>query len=261
MVMEDKRKFLQAFDKNIKSKFSFLPSQIKQMDVKTIENMLVIDSKLPCDMFNIICCNGEVDLLSIQKSIENFKSKKMPYAFWVGFEDEPSGLEAELVKLGLITDEVEWAMVCDLNKQPFVKHDVDIRKVTDSKGVQDIIKVINRILPEHEHHAVQSFYNQSVEVLVRDDCPLTFFVAYADEKPISLSSCYCHEGLASIFDVIVLPEMRGKGLGKLMTQEAMHESLKRGFETCVLTATNDAKYLYQKLGFVDVKTMRVYHEV
>lgn len=35
---------------------------------------------------------------------------------------------------------------------------------------------------------------------------------------------------------------------------------KKGFHKCVLTATNDAKYLYQNLGFEDHKTMKVYHE-
>jgi ribosomal protein S18 acetylase RimI-like enzyme len=54
--------------------------------------------------------------------------------------------------------------------------------------------------------------------------------------------------------------MRGRGLGKLMTQWGMLEAKAKGFDRCILTATNDAKYLYRKLGFVDVKTMKVYHE-
>ena len=45
-----------------------------------------------------------------------------------------------------------------------------------------------------------------------------------------------------------------------MTLSAMLTAQEKGFNKCVLIATNDAKYLYQKLGFIDLKTMKVYHE-
>lgn len=45
-----------------------------------------------------------------------------------------------------------------------------------------------------------------------------------------------------------------------MTLRAMLSAQEKGINKCVLTATNDAKYLYQKLGFEDLKTMKVYHE-
>ena len=88
-----------------------------------------------------------------------------------------------------------------------------------------------------------------------------FWIGYKNAKPVSLVSVYFDEGIASIFDVIVLAEMRGKGLGKLMTQRGMLEAKTKGFDRCILTATNDAKYLYHKLGFVEAKTMKVYHEL
>lgn len=54
--------------------------------------------------------------------------------------------------------------------------------------------------------------------------------------------------------------LRGKGLGKAMTLKAMLSAQKKDFHKCVLTATNDARYLYKKIGFEDLKTMKVYHE-
>lgn len=153
-------------------------------------------------------------------------------------------------------------MICDLDKQkPMLIHpDFDIRQVQDLSEIQNIISIINHILPVDEHLAVQSFYEQSAAVLLSKNCSLTLFVGYESGKPISLSSSFCDQEVASIFDVIVLPEMRGKGLGKAMTLKAMLNAQEKGFNKCVLTATNDAKYLYQKLGFEDLKTMKVYHE-
>ncbi len=260
MIFE--KTFLRKFDKNILGKFSYLPSSTHSMQASLIDNILQIDSNLPCDMFNILCCNGLTDLSSIHKSVDHFRSKNLPYAFWVGFEDEPSWLEAELQKLGLLSDEMEWAMACDL---PRYQEDLDlthfsVRKVCTQEGIQDLVHIMKKIFPQHEHEAIESFYHQSAAHILLLDSRLLFFIGYEGVNPVSLVSLYFDEGLASIFDVIVLPEMRGRGLGKFMTQRAMSEAKTKGFDTCILTATNDAKQLYQKLGFVDVKTMKVYHE-
>jgi ribosomal protein S18 acetylase RimI-like enzyme len=255
-------KFLELFDQNIKRKFSYLASHNKKMAIQTFGHIVLIDSGLNSNMFNIIYCNESCDQQSVKAAIDYFKSKKLPYAFWIGFENDPSWLEQELLFLGLVTDETEWAMICDLDKQkPIPIHfDFDIREVQELAEIKNIIIVINQIIPVDEHLAIQSFYEQSAAVLLSKNCSLTFFIGYENGKPISLSSLFCDQEVASIFDVIVLPEMRGKGLGKAMTLKAMLSAQEKGFNKCVLTATNDAKYLYQKLGFNDVKTMKVYHE-
>jgi hypothetical protein len=142
--MNDK-KILELFDSNIQGKFSYLPSHIEHMEVKIANNMLLIDSGLPSNMFNIICCHGEVDRVSVQATIEHFRLKKLPYAFWIGFENDPPWLEEELLALDLVTDETEWAMVCDLDEQKSIPvySNFDIRQVQDLAGLQDIISVIN----------------------------------------------------------------------------------------------------------------------
>jgi len=254
--------FLYRFDKNIMRKFSYLPSNIQTMEVRQLNHILRVDSNLPCDMFNILCCNGATDPSSVYKSVDYFRSKKLPYAFWVGFENEPSWLETELQKLGLISDEMEWAMACDLSKyhEEIAPNQFHVTKVLSRNEIQDVIQVIKKIFPECEHDAISSFYDQSADALLSLNSRLIFLVGYENSAPVSLASVYFDEGLASIFDVIVLPEMRGRGMGKFMTQRAMLAVKAKGFDRCILTATNDAKYLYKKLGFVDVKTMKVYQE-
>lgn len=260
-MMKDK-KFLKSFDKNIQGKFSYLPSRIKQMEVKMKDNLLRIDCNLPSDMFNILCCTGGIETSCLDEGINHFKAKKMPFAFWAGFEDEPVWLEEELLKKGLITEEIEWAMACDLNKNfpVLIKDDFELRKAQNEREILDVISVINGIVPKKEHEAIRAFYEQSLAYLLSKNCPLTFFIGYIDKIPMSISSSFCRQGLASIFDVIVLPDMRGKGIGKSMTLQAMLDAQKKGFGICILTATNDAKYLYEKLGFEELKKMKVYQE-
>ncbi len=258
-MLSDKA-FLRRFDRNIIGKFSYLPSHIKSMEVSRSNDLVLVDSCLPCDMFNILCCDGAVELSIIHENINRFRSKKLPYAFWLGFEGEPSWLETELQKLGLITEEMEWAMACDLSKYQEQINPFDIRKISNKDGIRDLVSVMKEIFPEHEHSAIEAFYHQSESILLSVDSKLTFFVGYESAKPVSIVSVYFDIGIASIFDLIVLPEMRGRGVGKLMTLKGMQEAKAKGFDRCILTATNDAKFLYNKLGFVDVKTMKVYLE-
>lgn len=261
--MNDHKKWVsEIFDRNIQGKFSYLPSHNKKMTIRHIGHVTLIDSGLNSNMFNILYCTGSVDHASVKIAIDLFRSKKIPYAFWIGFEDDSSWLEEELLALGLVTDETEWAMLCELDKHDLtpIPFDFDIKQVKDSTGIRDIISVMNNILPSEEHSAIESFYEQSTPVLLSKSSSLTFFVGYENRRPISLSSSFYDQGIASIFDVIVLPEMRGKGLGKAMTLKAMLSAQEQGFHKCVLTATNDAKYLYKKLGFEELKIMKVYHE-
>ncbi|MFI0435654.1 MAG: GNAT family N-acetyltransferase [Parachlamydiaceae bacterium] len=257
------QQFLSSFDRNIQGKFSYLPSHHKQMTIQCIENVTFIDSGLHSNMFNILYCSDRsIDRASIHMAIDLFSSKNIPYAFWTGFEDDPSWLEEELLALGLVTEETEWAMVCDLDKHvaTVTFPNFDIRQINDSTQIEDIITVMNQILPCEEHSAIASFYHQSALPLLSKESSLIFFAAYENRRPIALSSLFYDQAVASIFDVIVLPEMRGKGLGQAMTLKAMLRAQEKRFQTCVLTATNDAKHLYKKLGFKDIKTMKVYHQ-
>lgn len=243
---------MKSFDQNIQGKFTYLPKHVLK------GQMTLIDSGLQSNMFNIVFCNPNVEPIAVHQAIEYFREKKLPYAFWIGFDADPLWLEQELIAKGLTSEETEWAMVCDLDQHPPEVADFDIRQVQTQEGIQDVISVMNGILPSEEHEAIQTFYEQSQDKLLAEGSRLTFFVGYENERPISISSCFCDENEASVFDVIVLPEMRGKGLGKAMTCQAMLQAKEKGYNRCILTATNDVKYLYQKLGFKDLKTMKVF---
>jgi ribosomal protein S18 acetylase RimI-like enzyme len=248
------------FDANVKAKFCYLPSQIPHMQVLRKNNMLIIDGGLDSDMFNIICCDGAAVRGSIASAINHFKLKHLPCAFWVGFEEDPPGLEKGLDALGLRAVEDEWAMACDLKNTPPALIDVDcsIKKLARQAEVLDIIAVMNGILPENQHRAIESFYVDAQNFLSDPQSRLSFFICYCGGKPVAISSAFCHNSLVSVFDVIVVPEMRGKGLGKAMTLQAMRYGQEQGYETAVLTATNDARYFYEKIGFHVFKTMKVF---
>lgn len=238
------------FDNNIKLKFTFVASKLKNMTVIADKTRLLIDSGLDSDMFNIVC-GSDPDL-----NINYFKKVGRPFAYWIGFENDPFSLENELIKKGLTTEETEWAMSAPLQNFAYsIEH--DIRTVQSRKEIEDLITVMNTIMPPNERAAIQSYFTQAAPHLIGKS-DLVYYVGYVDKKPMSLASIFCDSKLGSIFDVIVLPEFRGQGWGKAMTAKAMLEIKGRGLSFAILTATNDAKFLYKHLGFEEIKCMKVY---
>ena len=199
------------------------------MSTQNWDQVLIVDSGLDCDMFNVICCDGAASISSVQNAIDHFRKKKLPYAFWVGFENEPKWLEKQLEDFGLITDEMEWAMVCDLNRydQKIELKDFEIKQVSNQQSIVDIVETMKAIFPENEHGAITTFFAAATPALTNEHSQLLFFVGYENNVPVGISSLFVEEEIASIFDVIVVPEARGRGYGKLMTQYAALEAKNR----------------------------------
>ncbi len=87
-------------------------------------------------------------------------------------------------------------------------------------------------------------------LLLEDDAPVGFFV-------LSLGYSPEHGGTDGfIDDIYLLPEVRGRGLGKQAMKLALAESRKCGIRVLLLEveADNDRAYnLYSAMGFTDTK--------
>jgi ribosomal protein S18 acetylase RimI-like enzyme len=86
------------------------------------------------------------------------------------------------------------------------------------------------------------------------------FLAYDDDKPIGFSLCFlgfssfAARPLLNIHDIGVLPQYRGKGVGKQIMNAI--EAKARSIGCCKLTLevredNNPARGLYRKLGFTE----------
>ncbi len=122
------------------------------------------------------------------------------------------------------------------------------------------LAVLKAFIPEEEMEAIEGFFKCVEPALVKDHSSIEYFVGYASGKPVATCSVFYSHFIASIFDVIVSPFARGQGLGKLITAAGMKKAAENGFETFALTATNHAKFLYEKIGFQNLKLLRVYSE-
>lgn len=84
-------------------------------------------------------------------------------------------------------------------------------------------------------------------------------IARIDERAVGLANCFMGYStfaaapLVNIHDLAVLPDLRGKGVGKALLQAVEAEALKRG--ACKITlevlSGNPARHLYAREGYGD----------
>jgi len=75
------------------------------------------------------------------------------------------------------------------------------------------------------------------------------FVAERDERVVGVLTTTTYDGLAFLGAVIVVPELRGKGVGKEMMEAALAHLRKTGVRTVRLNAYLNAIPFYERLGF------------
>lgn len=119
---------------------------------------------------------------------------------------------------------------------------------------EKIIEALNALLPQLSKSALPVSENELREII---DSPSTqLFIAKENESYLgclTLVTFTIPTGKrALIEDVVVSQNARGKGIGKLLTQTAIHKSKEMGIKTVDLTSRPsrvEANNLYRKTGF------------
>ncbi len=251
---------ISIIEKNIVEKFCYFQNLLSNMTVTTIYGPLLIDSGLKSDMFNVICCTGNETKQSLDSSIQHFREKELPFCWWVGFENDPLWVSNELNQRGLKSVEKEMVMATHVDSilWPIKNENIICKHVRDEKGMNDFLFVMNGLIPEEEMNAIRSFYEKALKYIISSNSSIHFIVGYHNRVPVGTCSVFYSHGVSSIFDVMVTPNMRGQGIGKTVTCSGMELAAKSGFNILALTATNDAKFMYEKLGFHALKLIEVY---
>lgn len=248
-----------ALESNMSAKFAHLPRLVNASRV-TSNGLTIIDSGHNCDMFNIICCTKTSEASQLKVTIDSFAHHKRPFAWWVGFEGEPEGLGRQLEEIGLVRTENELGMavrLADLKKKGACP-ELTISAVDSISSLKDFVSVITRLVPK-DASEIEAFYKESCDLILKDASKLQLFVGYLSGSPVSTSALFCDCGVVGVWDVITLPEARGKGIGTEMTFAALQEGKKRGFEIGVLTASDEGQPVYRKLGFEPMQSFHVYN--
>jgi GNAT superfamily N-acetyltransferase len=84
------------------------------------------------------------------------------------------------------------------------------------------------------------------------------YLALWQKTPVAISALYLDAGVAGIYFVATLPEARGQGIGTHVTQTALEEAQRLGYQVAILQASAMGKNVYQRLGFQECCPLEIY---
>jgi hypothetical protein len=70
-----KKELIDVLENNICEKFSYFQKHLNNMELIEQDSLLVINSNEATDMFNIVCCKGNVSQNQVTNVINHFREK------------------------------------------------------------------------------------------------------------------------------------------------------------------------------------------
>lgn len=121
---------------------------------------------------------------------------------------------------------------------------LEIRRVDDASLLADAAVVLKAGF-EMDDEAMAVLANPAQ--LDLEDFAL--FVGYLDGRPVASATISISNGLAGLYSVTTLPEMRGRGLGSALSWAAVAEGRDRGMSSAVLQSSELGMPVYAAMGF------------
>lgn len=225
-----------------------------RIDVRRDDVALRTISDIPFPLFNSVLgadlseANVDATVIGI---LAPYVDRGLPAMWWVG----PRGRTPNLVKA------LERQGLRPVASQPCMSLALDTfePEPTRIRGFR-IERVWNRGLAADWTRAVRVAFGfpkfalgPYAEAMIRfgfgPEVPFEHWVGYLDGTPVAASSLFRCAGVAGLYNLAVLPSVRGRRIGRAMTQAPLVEARDEGTSLAVLQASAAGYPIYVDLGF------------
>src|SRR5690606_18325707 len=242
---------VEALDENMVVHASWLHHRLPGMRVQDDGRLLLADSGLASDTFNIACrARLGADVRErVAGAIRWFAGRKRLYSWWVSSADQPPDLGAILADHGLGAAETETAMAADLDGLlPASVDGFEVRRA----GTPDVLREFARINAANwspPDADVIRFYEAAAPVLLQGAAPLRYYVGYLDGVAVAAAEVTIAADVAGVYNVSTLEQRRRRGLASTLLRHALLDVRRQGIQRAVLQAAPGATGVYAQLGF------------
>jgi len=244
----------EAADLNFVTHGTWIARHLVSMQVREDSDLVVVDSGLRCDTFNLVCrarLAPSTAALRAEGVVAYFRDVGRPFSWWVGPADRPADLGSILRGEGLVASESELLMAADLSSigdDVFRPGELHVERVRTPQQLRDFadVSAANWNPPDP---LVAGFYAMAEEVALRAECPLRFYVGYVDGIPVATAELTIGGGVAGLYNISTRASYRRRGFGTAMTMRPLLDARERGHTTAILQASPDGIRLYQRVGF------------
>lgn len=244
----------EAADANFIVHASWAQHRTAGMTVIDDGQLLLTDSGLPTDTFNLICrarLNTDTAPARVAATLAYFQQVERPFCWWVGPADQPATLGELLVAAGLHQAETELAMAVDLaalRTADLAPAGLLIRRVLTPQELADFAQVNAANWSPPDPLAIR-YFQQTASVLLAPDAPQWFYVGYFDGQPVAASELTVGGGVVGLYNICTLEAYRRRGFGLALTLQPLLDARVAGHTVAVLQAAAQGVNIYERIGF------------
>lgn len=205
---------------------------------------------------------------AIERAIEPFRARRLPFSWLVGPGSEPADLGARLEAhdlrflgdwpgMAVDLDDFDDPIASSGGGSPDLPEGVTIERVTTRAALAEWGAVFEQgfAMPA----GVGRFFRRAfVHIGLGDDSPLRHFLVRIDGRPAACSSLSLTAGVAGVYNVATVPAARQRGLGSIVSLWPLHLARTAGRRLAILHATEMAVNVYRRLGFREHCRIRQY---
>jgi len=260
----DRATILKAFETNLWDRASFLAKSRKDAEIQDSQDLLVVDSGLPCRFFNTIgrsALHPRFGLDRIDAAIKRFKAKSSPFTWILGPLSGHGKMEQTLKDSGLTCPEEEWIMAMPLDTTGNIPGNLpsgfDIKRVVTKEQLEHFADVLaSSTLPPDDN--IKTFLTDTKEAAIAPASPLRLYVGYVGDQPTAILEAFSAHGIISFYASAAVASARGKGFAGALLITALREAKKAGLRLASLQTPEAGRAVYERLGFKPVGRIATY---
>ncbi|UCE19692.1 MAG: GNAT family N-acetyltransferase [Gemmatimonadota bacterium] len=252
-----------AIERNIIEQYPFIFSSLPDFEMIDTGRLVWFVTGLNSSYLNYVLLGQfkleEIDT-GIETTLQEFRTRRVPMTWSVGPSTEPINIGKHLVSHGLVHTRTETGMAVDLQemKENFpAPPGLSIEQIRDEDGLQKWFRVVAASFA-YQNTVVHILSNLYSRLACNRQRYWQLFTGFVDQKPVGASRLFTGAGVAGIYHVATVPEMRGRGIGTAMTLAPLREARDLGYRIGVLRAAERALGVYKRIGFQEICSFHFY---
>jgi GNAT superfamily N-acetyltransferase len=178
----------------------------------------------------------------------------VPYRWLFGVTSTPVDLPERLEAAGLVALSNTPGMGLDIpamHDDPPTASGLEAREVAGQADLETWLEVCRLSFPFDDVTAA-AWRAVHIPLGWGEASPLHNYIGWLGARPVAVSAVFYAGGVAGIWNVGTMADVRGRGIGRETTLAALRDAARRGYRVAILGSSPMGLPVYTRIGFVEV---------